>query len=129
MGKILGLLLFLLGLITGLIAGKMVVIPLASSILVILWAGMFVVTLFVAIYLYSRNKLIRETYACPKCTKPITRVRRTVFDRFLGIFIPNLRRCSCSEPFCRWTGLVVDKEEHFRSRSHAHPRSQESLSK
>jgi hypothetical protein len=129
LGKIRGLLLIFTGLITGLILGKLIFISLALEVLLILWGVLAAGALSIALLPYLRSQIIRETHSCPKCKKPITRVRRTTFDRFLGNFIPDLRRYSCSEPFCRWTGLVVVKEEHFHSHSHSHTTSRESIEK
>jgi hypothetical protein len=115
MGRVFGLLLILVGLMTGLIIGKLVNNALSIWVLVGLWV--LVGSGAISIYAITemRGRIVKDPQVCPKCGKRITRVHRTPFDRFLSIFISNLQRYSCSEPTCKWEGLVIVRDGHHRA--------------
>ena len=48
-----------------------------------------------------------RTTICPRCGSELRRVRRTPLDRILtAVFFPQGRRYRCSNPGCRWNGLL-----------------------
>lgn len=55
---------------------------------------------------------------CPKCSSPIMRVHRTLWDRMLGAtFFPEARRYCCVNSQCNWSGLLRRHVHRHRSRS------------
>lgn len=128
MGKIRGLLLIVIGLMTGLVLGKMVLILLPLELLASMLIALVVGTIAIDVFLQLRLRMTKTPLVCPKCAKPTTRVHRTRIDRLLSIIIPNLRRYACSEPVCQWTGLIIVKDDSIRAHSHAHSHSRESIS-
>jgi hypothetical protein len=55
---------------------------------------------------------------CPKCSGPIMRVHRNLWDRLLGAtFFPEARRYRCVDTKCGWSGLLRRHIHHRRHRS------------
>lgn len=55
---------------------------------------------------------------CPKCSGPIMRVHRHLWDRLLGAtFFPEARRYRCVDTKCGWSGLLRRHIHHHRHRS------------
>ncbi len=125
MGKIRGTLVFFIGLMSGLILSRLTMITLPVEVLASLWFALIMAAIFIELFMQMRKQMDHEPEKCPKCGRSVTRVHRTKLDRFLSNFIPNLRRYACSDPFCRWTSIVIVNElgeAHSHSRSHSHSR-------
>ena len=104
--------LLFIGIVTGLVLGKVMSasleVEMLVGILVALVLGLFVIEGFAR---FGKKFQLTEQ-VCPKCGRELKRLHRTSTDRMLNVFIPNLRRYSCSSPTCTWKGLVVSKSPH-----------------
>jgi hypothetical protein len=73
------------------------------GVVFIIGAGGFV---FWRIRHHFQNDPEYEATACPRCGSSIKRVRRTAFDRLLGMTIlPDSRRYCCTNRNCNWVSL------------------------
>jgi hypothetical protein len=62
-----------------------------------------------------------EAYACPRCgADDLTRVRRRLIDRFLGLFA-DVKRFRCTHVECLWEGNLCRKRKPRARRFKVHP--------
>ncbi len=80
-------------------------ITLSDAIGLILIGLAFVILVWRVGYRLRRSPDL-TALACPVCGGELRRVRRTFLDRVISQFVP-VRRYSCKNPDCRWTGLRV----------------------
>lgn len=106
--------LLLIGLLGGLILGKVLNNPLKLEWLVIAGGVLLLAHLMIETFQKTRNNLQSEPTACPKCGAQIKRIHRSTMDRVISVFIPNLRRYACKDSTCKWNALIKAKSGSAR---------------
>lgn len=101
--------LLVIGLVGGLMLGKLLNNPLKIEWLLILGGVLLLAYLAIEISQQFRNSLQREPDVCPKCGAQVKRIHRSTMDRAISVFIPNLRRYACKDSTCKWSALVKAK--------------------
>ena len=51
------------------------------------------------------NRFANLSMGCPRCHQPVSRLRRRVWEKWLGAVWPGLRRYYCKD--CGWEGLLT----------------------
>ena len=55
-------------------------------------------------------------HACPLCTGPLIRARRSMADRLIGLFVPAYRY-RCRRFNCQWEGTIRTESRTANDRS------------